>query len=123
MKVGLKYLRENPDHIFVFGDNTLRRGKKGAAMMRDEPNAYGFITKKYPSYANDAYYKPSEYKQVFEKELNKLQYMIELHPESTFLISQLGSGLANKYGIWGKVISKGLESLRKYNNVKFLFEE
>ena len=118
-----QYLRDNPEHIFVFGDNKLGRGKKGAAIHRDEPNSYGFITKKRPSYANDAYYKPREYKDVFDKELTKLMQYIENCPHLTFLISRLGSGLANKYKIWEKVIEEGLLPLKKYPNVKFLFEE
>jgi hypothetical protein len=121
--VSTQYLRANPEHIFVYGDNTLGRGKKGAAIHRDEPNSYGFVTKKRPSYSNDAYYKPREYKDVFDKELSKLMRDIEACPHLTFLISRLGSGLANKYKIWEKVIEQGLKPLNKYPNVKFLFEE
>lgn len=121
--VSTRYLRENPDHIFVFGDNTIHKGKKGAARHRDEPNSIGFVTKKFPSYDKDAYYKPREYKHVFDKELSKLMNHIESNPKLTFLISRLGSGLANKHKIWEKVICEGLEVLRKYPNVKFLYDE
>lgn len=120
--ISTKYLRENPDHIFIFGDNKKGKGKKGAARHRDEPNSMGFITKKYPSYNNDAYYKPREYKVVFDNELSKLMDIIESNPKLTFMISRLGSGLANKYNIWEKVICEGLEILRKYPNVRFLYE-
>ena len=41
-----KYLREHSNEIFVFGDNILRKGHGGAAALRNEPNTYGFITKK-----------------------------------------------------------------------------
>jgi len=44
-----EYLRAHPEVIFVFGDNLIHRGKGGAAKLRDEPNTYGFITKKYPN--------------------------------------------------------------------------
>jgi hypothetical protein len=121
--VSTRYLRDNPDHIFVFGDNKIGRGKKGAAIHRDEPNAYGFVTKKYPNYKNESYYKPREYKDVFEKEMSKLMQRIEENPQQTFLISRLGSGLANKYRIWEKVICEGLETLKKYPNVKFLYKK
>lgn len=120
--ISLHYLRENPDHIFVFGDNTLHVGKKGAAMLRDEPNSYGFITKKRPSYDASAYYKPAEYKHVFKKEIERLERDIEACPHLTFLISKLGAGLANKFGIYEKVIREGLRPLEKYPNVKFLFD-
>lgn len=120
--VSLHFLRENPDHIFVFGDNTLRRGKKGAAMLRDEPNSYGFVTKKRPSYDPSAYYKPREYRGVFRTEMEKLERDIKLCPHLTFMISKLGAGLANKYGIYEKVIRDGLRTLEKYDNVVFLFD-
>jgi len=120
--INLKYLRENPDHMFVFGDNTIRRGKKGAAMLRHHSQSYGFITKKRPSYDASAYYTPAEYKHVFKKEMEKLIRDVECCPHLTFLISKLGFGLANKYGIYQKVIRDGLRVLEKYDNVKFLFD-
>lgn len=48
-------LRENPNYLFVFGDNTLRYGKGGQAVIRDEPNAFGIVTKLKPSTSNDSY--------------------------------------------------------------------
>ena len=43
-------LRDEPDTLFVFGDNMQRVGLGGqAAEMRGEPNAVGIPTKKYPS--------------------------------------------------------------------------
>ena len=118
-----KYLQDNPDHIFVFGDNLLRKGKAGAAKLRDLPNSYGFITKKYPNNDIKSFYKPEEYKTVFEKELDKLIFQIVMHQDKTFLISKLGSGLANRFHIWEKVIKFGLVHLKHYENVKFLWTE
>jgi len=122
MWISKTYLREHPDHIFVFGDNKLRRGKKGAAFLRDEPNSYGFITKKIPTFSKEGYYKPKEYRVVFKKEMEYLKIRIESNLDKTILISELGSGLANKYKIWEKVIKPGLEELRQYDNVVFLWE-
>jgi len=115
-----KYLRRNPNHIFVFGDNLLRVGKGGAALLRDEQNTYGFITKKEPNNIDSSFYRPNEYKEVFDNELRKLIKKIELYPNRTFLISKLGGGLANKYSIYEKVIKPGLKPLEKYDNVVFL---
>lgn len=117
-----RYLREHPNHIFVFGDNVKGKGYKGSAQLRDEPNSYGFITKKYPNYDKGSYFKPKEYKVVFEKELTKLINYIEENPDLTFLISRIGGDLANKYGIHQKVILPGLEELRQYPNVEFLWD-
>lgn len=37
--------RNNPDFLYIFGDNTLRIGKGGQAVIRDEPNSVGLCTK------------------------------------------------------------------------------
>ena len=50
------YLRNNPDDIFVFGDNWLRDGHGGAALLRDEPNTYGFITKIAPTHRDEDFF-------------------------------------------------------------------
>lgn len=122
MIVTREYLRSHPTHIFVFGDNLKRKGKKGAAELRDEPNTYGFVTKRAPNNLDQSFYRPENYRLLFEFELKLLEMAIE-KGEYTFLISQLGAGLANKYNIWEKVIKPGLESLRKYPNVVFLWEK
>ena len=115
------YLANNPTHIFVFGDNKLRYGKGGAATLRDCKNTYGFITKREPNNKNSSFYKPSDYLPTFHKELAKLVEKIEAEPENTFLISKLGSGLANKYKIYQQIIKPVLEQLaEEYNNVRLV---
>ncbi len=120
--VGTSYLYGNPTHIFVFGDNTIHKGYGGAAIHRDMDNSYGFITKKLPNNNPTSFYKPLEYKPIFDGELSRLMDYIEANPDLTFLISRLGSGLANKYEIWEYVICEGLKVLEKYPNVKFLYK-
>jgi hypothetical protein len=122
MKITFDYLKSHPNHNFVFGDNLIHRGYKGAAIFRDFPNALGFSTKKYPDYEADSYYRPSEYKPFFSRMLKKFEERIKSTPEKTYLITALGSGLANRYHIWEEVVQPGLEILRKYPNVIFLWE-
>lgn len=98
------YLFDNPDHIFVFGDNTVRKGKGGAAALRDMPNTHGFITKKFPSNKSESFYTVEEYKDVFDVELINLERAIKADPSKTFIMSKVGAGLANKHGIWENVI-------------------
>ena len=123
MKITKSYLRKNPNHIFVFGDNLQRKGKGGASKLRDEPNTYGFITKKAPNNNSGSFYKPEEYEIKFESELKNLIKQIEKNPDKTFFISKLGGGLANKYNIYEKIIKPGLERLKEYENVEFLEED
>ena len=73
LHLNAQMLTENPSWVFVFGDNTLRRGLGGAAKLRYHPQSYGFITKKYPTYEDSAFYKPEEYKEVYKQELEKLK--------------------------------------------------
>ena len=112
-----KFLRNNPNVIFVFGDNTIRKGKGGAATLRDEPNTYGFITKKYPNNNDRSFYRPPEYADVFYAELLQLAKEIEKNPKKTYLISKLGAGLANRYKIYEVVIEPGLKKLELFENV------
>ena len=120
-KITPKWLNDNPEYIFVFGDNCLRLGKKGQAICRGCPNAYGFITKKFPSNDKDAFYKPSAYEEIFKREIGKLKKKIRENVNKTFIIPKLGSGLANKYNIYEKVIKDKIkEELAEFNNIVFI---
>ena len=117
------YLIQNPDHIFVFGDNLDRKGLKGAASLRNEENTYGFITKKHPNSLSSSFYRPEEYEPVFYRELDKLKKIIEDNPTKTFLISKLGAGLANRFNIFEEVIEPKIKRLLfNYSNIKFLWD-
>lgn len=120
--ITLSFLRENRNCIFVYGDNTIRKGCAGAAKFRHEPNTYGFITKKLPSQKSEDFFKPQEYRRVFDQELSRLIQLIESSPGDLFLISKIGSGLANKYKIWENVIEPKIQVLKKHANVNFLWE-
>ena len=115
-------LDANPNWVFVFGDNLERWGYAGAAALRDHPQAYGFVTKKYPDNRDESFYRPTEYMgTAFMEEEAKLIKLIESHPAKTFVISRLGSGLANRYGIYEQVIEGFLHGLSvRYKNVVLL---
>lgn len=116
-----QYLKEHPNEIFIYGDNLLRYGTGGAAKVRYCPNTWGFVTKKAPNNYDTSFYRPDEYRPVFEEEMVKLIPVICAWQTKTFLLSPIGSGLANRYHIWEEIIREGLEVLRKYPNVKFLY--
>ena len=60
-----KMVQDNPDTLFVFGDNMLQQGLAGQAKeMRGEPNAVGIVTKMRPSMAPDAFLNDDCYYQV-----------------------------------------------------------
>lgn len=115
-------LDQNPNWIFVFGDNEERRGYGGAAALRDHPQSYGFITKRRPNNEDDSFYNPGHYIGTpFMTEQLRLTTFIEANPGKTFIVSRLGAGLANKFGIYEQVIKPWLIELAQiYKNVVLL---
>jgi hypothetical protein len=119
-----KFLDENPNAIFIFGDNLRRVGYGGAAALRDHPQTYGFITKRNPDNREESFYRPDTYTTDFLAHAVELQLFIEKNTDKIFYISQLGGGLANKYKIWEKVIRPGLiKYFSHYDNVVFLWDK
>lgn len=114
------FLDNSPRSIFVFGDNIIRKGTAGAAKLRYHPRSYGFITKKLPNNDDTSFFRPVEYRPLFNKELHELMELIVFNPDNIFLISKIGAGLANRYGIYEQIIQPGLETLRRYSNVVLL---
>ncbi len=119
-----QFLDENPNAVFVFGDNLRRVGYGGAAALRDHPQTYGFITKKNPDNMDESFYRPESYAINFLVYMVELQLFIEKNMDKTFYISQLGGGLANRYQIWEKIINPGLKKyFSHYDNIVFLWDK
>lgn len=55
-RITVEGCRANPNTIYVFGDNLVQRGRAGQAIIRDEPNARGIPTKRYPSMHREAFF-------------------------------------------------------------------
>jgi len=121
-EITVEYLNSHPDEIFVFGDNTRRIGTAGAAALRHCPNSYGFLTKKFPNNRNDSFYKPDEYRAIYQEEISKLKRLIESSPDKKFLIAKIGGKYANRFRIFNEVIEPQIkEDLKVYKNVSFLW--
>ena len=72
-------LRNNPEHLFVFGDNMVRKGFGGQAMeMRGEPNAIGVPTKWAPSMSPSAFLTEADLERV-KPEIDKAFERLRLH--------------------------------------------
>lgn len=87
-------LRASPEKVFVFGDNLLRRGTAGQAVIRHEPNAFGIPTKRFPSMKREAFFsdQPGERADVMGA-LREL-YVLGKKRIIVFPSSGLGTGLA-----------------------------
>ena len=117
-----KYLRKHQNEIFVFGENLEQEGYLGSAGLRNLPNTYGFITKKYPDSRYKSYYKIDEYKTVYKEEIKKLKEFIKKNQDKLFLISKIGSGLANRHKIFEEIIEPNIKKdLSEFRNIKFLW--
>jgi len=69
-------LRDNPDKIYIFGDNEQRVGKGGQAIIRDEPNAFGIATKKEPNNRDGAFFTDDEFeanKKIIDEDIAKIK--------------------------------------------------
>jgi hypothetical protein len=117
-------LNSEPNAFFVYGDNVKRIGLGGAAKLRNHPRAIGFVTKKEPTNNQGACFTPEEYAKPFFDQLDQLSTHIKNGPNNKFYISKLGSGLANRYWIWERVISHNLQDeLGGYDNVVFCWDQ
>ncbi len=79
-------------------------------------------TKKFLNNRNDSFYKPDEYRAIYQEEISKLKRLIEASPEKKFLIAKIGGRYANRFRIFNEVIGPQIkEDLKAYNNVTFLW--
>lgn len=102
-------LRASPEKIFVFGDNMVRKGKGGQAVIRDCPNAFGIATKRYPSMNEGAFF--SDQRDESDVVMNDLRQLYKLSKSHTivFPVGGIGTGLAEmekrSFAIWSKMNS------------------
>jgi len=112
-------VKNNPNKLFIFGDNNARLGKGGQAIIRDLPNVIGIRTKKGPSRKAAAYYKDSEFSQNSK---NILEDILEIKKEAmdgmTIVFSEggYGTGLADLKNRAPKTFEYLCQQLRDHFN-------
>jgi hypothetical protein len=91
--------RENKNALYIFGDNDIKQGNGGQAVIRDEPNAMGVPTKKLPSKGENSFYTDLEY----DSNIQKINIAIEnilkefMKDDYNYLVlsyNKLGTGLS-----------------------------
>lgn len=90
--------RANPDAIYLFGDNFLRKGKKGQAIIRDEPNAAGIATKWLPARNPEAYFSDMQLpaqRRMIAADFRKVFSARDSGKIIVLPLDGLGTGLAN----------------------------
>ncbi|MCJ2128459.1 hypothetical protein [Methylobacterium sp. E-045] len=94
-------LRAEPDTLFVFGDNLLRKGLGGQAKeMRGEPNAVGIPTKREPTMRPAAFFsdnRSSEVEFIHASEPDIARLRAHLMKGGTVVLPEdgIGTGLAD----------------------------
>jgi len=84
------------DYLFIFGDNDLKKGKKGQAVIRDENNAIGIPTKKKPFLSSDSFYSDLEFeenKTKINSAISKIKNKVKNYKGIIFP-ENIGTGLA-----------------------------
>lgn len=107
--------REFPDKVFVFGDNMMRRGKGGQAIIRDEPNAFGVATKRYPRNTENSFF--SDQQNELDTMLNDLRRLFVKKIAGDTLVfprGGLGTGLAQLQTRSPMIFAKLCDVLQKY---------
>ena len=111
-------VKKNPDVLYLFGDNLLRKGLGGQAKeMRGEPNTLGIVSKKYPSNNKDSFYTDDDFYswlEVFSVDIKNLAERINSGKYKAIVIPQIGVGLAdlpNKAPRIWKYLKTTLDSL------------
>lgn len=93
--LSVEMCENNPSFLFVFGDNLLKKGKKGQAIIRDCKNAFGVPTKRLPSMEKGSFFTDQRDEIDIVKE--KLIFLWEEHLSGKTIVlpkNMIGSGLA-----------------------------
>lgn len=94
----LKQCLENPNKLYVFGDNMIRRGKGGQASIRDAKNSIGLATKRLPSMSMDSFFSDREDEFcIVEEDIDKIlsEMQKDLRYDTLVLpFDGLGTGLS-----------------------------
>ncbi len=88
-------LRKYPDILWVFGDNLSRTGNGGQAIIRNEPNAIGLVSKRTPDHAPTAYMTgtPTDYDAV-NADFDRIKELAASGKQLVFPVAGIGTGLA-----------------------------
>ena len=83
-------IKNNPKSIFVFGDNNLRYGKGGQAIIRDLSNTIGLRTKKAPNNQPSSFYSDSDLEENKENIIEDILTIKELQLKGNVIVFSNG---------------------------------
>jgi hypothetical protein len=114
-----KLVHQYPRVLWVFGDNVLRSGKAGQAIIRDCCNAYGVCTKWVPRMTEEAFFSdgagmPHQLSQDLKRIEPHLQRGTKVVIPGSYSDIQLGTGLAQLPQRAPKIYAEMSNILRGY---------
>lgn len=87
--------QRNPSWLFLFGDNYMRKGRGGQAIIRGQKNAHGIRTKFLPDTTRPSYFNDDEFlancKMIDADLLHAFEHLAQ---GGTVVIPRMGIGLA-----------------------------
>jgi len=95
-RYSVKDLKDNPDKVYIFGDNVQRIGKGGQAIIRDESNAFGIVTKLEPNNSDSAFMSDdalNDNMEMIDRDITELKDIAEFRT-LVFPKDGIGTGLA-----------------------------
>ena len=112
----------NPNKLYIFGDNLLSVGKGGQAIIRDCDNVFGIPTKRAPLRKDEALFHDNfdEYEAVKDS-IQKLLIFISCNRQITLVFPEngLGTGLARMNQTSPKLFKYMNETLYKHFGVYY----
>jgi hypothetical protein len=96
--LSIQQCQDNPDTIYLFGDNLEGWGNAGQASIRKQKNAHGIPTKLKPSMSEDAFFSDEQledYKWYLSSAETHLRYLLTKGYTKVVCHKQIGKGLAD----------------------------
>ena len=90
-------VKADKNSLYIFGDNDIKKGKGGQAVIRDLPNALGIPTKKYPSHHPFAFYSDldlEDNKKKIDHSIRLFKNVCRYYDNVVFPEDGFGTGLA-----------------------------
>lgn len=112
-------VNSNKDKIFVFGDNNLRYGEGGQAVIRSLNNTEGIRTKKEPNNNSSSFYNDKEYEDNIlriKEDVKRIKRLEDSGKTIVFSSGGYGTGLA-------RLNEKAPKTLEYLNEILFEYFE
>lgn len=91
-------VKEDHKSLYIFGDNNIKKGLGGQAIIRDCVNSVGIPTKKYPNNNPESFYNDDEYdnncKNIYDSIVNIIR-ICKTYETIVFPKNGFGTGLAD----------------------------